>query len=147
MAHSKILALVGQSHLTWKRHLQMGLVGEKITLKQLYVLNQLTKNQFLNPSEIAKMLYCDNPTATVVICNMEKYGWVIRQKDPANRRRVQVTITSQGKKKLRKVRILSKDDDPNAIDPLSCFSPAQKKQLENLLTTLHHHLVEATMDQ
>jgi len=134
------MALIGQSHLTWKRYLQAGLVGHGITLKQLYLLRQLVKREFLNPSRIAEMLYCDCPTATVVIGNMEKKGWVIREKDLENRRRVCVQITPAGRDKLEEVITSSESASRDKVDPLACFSDNQVTELETLMRTLHEHL-------
>ena len=73
--------------LTWRRHLQRHLVPFGITLKQVYVLRQLVRREFLYPSKIAEMLFCDRPTATVVIRNLGKQGWVVREKDEQDRRK------------------------------------------------------------
>ncbi|MFN2285956.1 MAG: hypothetical protein ACK2UQ_16200, partial [Anaerolineae bacterium] len=62
-----VIARMATSFLTWRRYLQNFLVPYKITLKQAYVLRQLTKREYLYPSDIASMLYCDRPTATVII--------------------------------------------------------------------------------
>ena len=140
MAQTDVMRLIGQSHLTWRRHLQSGLVKYGITLKQLYLLRQLAKREFLYPTKIAEMLYCDRPTATVVIGNMEKRSWVVRQKDPENRRRVRVQITPAGRDKLEEVITSSESASMAKVDPLACFSGNQVTELETLMRTLHEHL-------
>ncbi|HHH76575.1 MAG TPA: MarR family transcriptional regulator [Phycisphaerae bacterium] len=140
MARSDVMALIGQSHLTWRRYLQSGLVKYGITLKQLYLLRQLAKREFLNPTKIAEMLYCDCPTATVVIGNMEKRSWLVRQKDPENRRRVRVQITPSGRDKLEEVITSAESASRAKVDPLACFSDNQVNELETLMRTLHEHL-------
>ena len=57
--NSEVLTLIGRIHLTWKRHLERALVGEKITLKQYHLLVQLDANEFLHPAQIAEELFCD----------------------------------------------------------------------------------------
>jgi DNA-binding MarR family transcriptional regulator len=50
------------------------------------------------------MLFCDRLTATVVIKNMEKQGWVRRDMDPDDSRRIKVTIESGGRTKLEDIK-------------------------------------------
>lgn len=126
--------------LTWKRYLQKGLLPHGVTLKQGYVLQQLEKKGMLYPSQIADMLFCDRPTATVVIKNMEKQGWVERQLDPDDSRRIQVTMGKTGKNKLKQIVQVLSESKGNVMDPLACFTNKEKKQLNELLTRLNQHL-------
>jgi DNA-binding MarR family transcriptional regulator len=140
MTATNVMSLISRTHLTWKRHLQAGLVGQGITLKQLFVLRRLAKARFLHPAEIAEMLFCDRPTAAVVLRNMEKRGWILCEPDPDSRRRVLVRITPQGRRKLRAVMNSAKSQRTGAFDPMACFRPAQTARLETLLRTLLEHL-------
>lgn len=45
------------------------------------------------------MLYCDRPTASVVISNLKKYGLIASEKDEANGRRQKVTLADAGREK------------------------------------------------
>ena len=38
------------------------------------------KTEYLLPSQIADMLYCDRPTASVIIKNMEKINGLLKRK-------------------------------------------------------------------
>lgn len=134
-----IMAKLGVIFLTWRRYQQRDLLSHKITLKQLYVLRQLDRREFLNPSQIADMLFCDRPTATVVIKNMEKQGWVRKEKDGENSRQIKVTLTAEGRRKL-----LLLEKKPSAgdagFDPLECFTGEEKVQFDLLLNKLGKHL-------
>jgi DNA-binding MarR family transcriptional regulator len=99
-------------------------------------LKRLAAKEFLYPSEIADMLFCDRPTATVVIGNMKKYGWVASSKDDMNGRRQKVTLTESGREKLRELA----DIPAQTVDPLSCFSSEEKAEFDRLLKKLHRHL-------
>ena len=73
-----IMAKIGVIFLTWRRHLQKDLVPHKITLKQQYILKQLTRKSFLYPSEIAEMLALEHlfdrvtPGGLIVF---DDFGW------------------------------------------------------------------------
>ena len=132
------MALMGVCHLTWKRYLQEGLNAHKITLKQSYLLRHLAAVDYLNPSDIADMLFCDRPTATVVISNMEKQGWVKREKDPGNLKRVRVLICKEGRAKLKELQ-KSKTTKPD-FDPMEALSASERKELGRLLRKVREHL-------
>jgi len=137
-----IMHAIGTIFLTLKRYRQKEVLPYGITLKQFYVLRQLKKEGILNPSEIADMLFCDRPTATVVIKNMEKQGWVKRELDPEDSRRLKVTLEPAGQTKLkelvRKLAVSKKE----SFDPLSCFTSREKDQFTRLLEKLNLHLKE-----
>lgn len=135
-----IMNKIGVIFLTYRRREQKDLLPHSITLKQLYLLRQLRAKECLYPSEIAEMLFCDRPTATVVIKNMEKQQWIKREKDATNGKQVKVTLTDAGLRKLNTVDEslhASKQDDFN---PLACFSDHEKEELDALLSKLWHHL-------
>jgi DNA-binding MarR family transcriptional regulator len=132
---------LGIAFLTWRRYVQRRLVPYNITLKQTFVLRQLAEKDYLYPSQIARVLFCDRPTATVIVRNMEKKGWVTRQKDTENQKYVRVRITDRGRKKFAEVRH-HVDAAISSFDPLACFSEKEKEELEKLLTKLNRHLAE-----
>jgi DNA-binding MarR family transcriptional regulator len=130
------MSRLGVIFLTWRRHLESGARQHGVTLKQQYLLKRLAEREFLYPSEIAEKLYCDRPTATVVIGNMRKRGWVASEKDRANGRRRVVTITESGKEKLRELQGKPKE----TIDPLVCFTTKERTEFDRLLIKLQKHL-------
>lgn len=137
---SPVLAKIGTIFLTWKRYLQRNLISEKITLKQLHVLRQLSRSDYLHPSEIAEMLFADRPTATVIIQNMARENWVRREKDPYNARQTRIILTEAGRQKLASVDASNADSASAAFDPLACFSPAEIHELNRLLHKLENHM-------
>ncbi len=128
--------------LTLKRYRQKEVLPYGITLKQFYVLQQLKKEGVLNPSEIAEMLFCDRPTATVVIKNMEKQGWVKRELDPDDSRRIRVTLKPAGQAKMKEIVRKLADSKKESFEPLSCFTNREKDQFTKLLAKLNLHLKE-----
>jgi DNA-binding MarR family transcriptional regulator len=139
MAKLDPMALIGIVHLTWKRRFQASVSRHGITLKHLYVLRQLRRKSCLGPSEIADMLFCDRPTATVAIDTMEKHGWVRREPDPETRKRVRVVATSAGLAKLAEVKAAHRAAQPHP-DPLSCLTVNERETLGELLRRVRAHL-------
>lgn len=134
-----LMARLAKVHLTHKRRLQSALQPHGITLKQMYVLRQLLRRGDLNPSVIADELYCDRPTATVIISNMERRGWVRRKADPESKRRVLVELTKDGRRKLEEIRRASPDD---GFDPLDALGAEEREQLEALLVKIQRYQEE-----
>jgi DNA-binding MarR family transcriptional regulator len=126
--------------LTWRRRQQRCLLPFGITLKQLHVLRQLSRNDHLYPSRIAEILFCDRPTATVVIRNMGKQGWVVREKDEQDRRQVRVILTAKGRAKLDEITPIWEAANERQVDPLDCFEEDEIAELDRLLTKLNKRL-------
>ena len=138
---TQVMGKLGIAFLTWRRYLQRHLVPLGITLKQYYVLRSLGQREFLQPSDIANMLFCDRPTTTVIVRNMEKQGWVNRQKDTQDRRQTRVEITDAGNAKLDEVKQSSLwKAAESGFDPLACFDEAEVDELNRLLAKMGEHL-------
>jgi DNA-binding MarR family transcriptional regulator len=131
---------LGVIFLTYRRQLQKELIPHQITLKQQYILKQLAKREYLYPSEIAEMLYCDRPTASVVIKNMEKQHWVSKEKDLVNGKQIKITLTDNGRKKLADLKKALQTSPYSSYNPIECFSDDEKKQFEQLLNKLWKHI-------
>jgi DNA-binding MarR family transcriptional regulator len=137
---ASVMRQLSFAFLTWRRHQQRRLSPFSITLQQLHVLRQLARNDYLYPSKIAEMLYCDRPTATVVIRNISKRGWVARERDEQDRRQIRVILTDKGRAKLDQI-IRSRQADVNLPPtPLDSFSQAEIAELNRLLTKLNDSL-------
>jgi DNA-binding MarR family transcriptional regulator len=132
-----VMSRLGVIFLTWRRYLQKDLLPYGITLKQIYLLRQLAVKEYLYPAEIADILFCDRPTATVVIKNMKRYGWIAQERDYENAKRFRITITPAGRDKLRSI---SSSKPGDVFDPLSCFTPDELNQFETLLKKLSKHI-------
>ena len=134
-----VMGRLGVAFLTWRRHLQKGVVPLKITLKQIYTLRQLARKDYLHPSELAEMLFSDRPTVSVILRNMKAKGWIRDDEDPENRKMKRIRLTARGRKKLENAGARWRRE-VSSFDPLACFSKAELKQFEGLLVKLHRHL-------
>ena len=134
--HAFLMSRLGIAFLTWRRFLQKRLSPYHITIKQQYVLRQLANTDTLFPSDIAIMLFCDRPTATVVIDNLAKQGWIVRERDNKNHKFIRIAITPAGRSKLEELAAIPADP----FDPLACFTTEEIEQFGCLLAKLNKHL-------
>jgi DNA-binding MarR family transcriptional regulator len=139
-----IMSRIGVIFLTWRRYNEKAAKSNNLTLNQYYILKQLMKRDYLNPSEIAEKLYCDRPTATVIIDNLKKYGFVQKEKDAEDGKRIQVKITELGRQQVMGAQdAFTKLTD---FDPLACFSEEEKQKFEELLIKMHQHMKKIQQD-
>ncbi len=130
-----IIGRIGVISLLWKRYLQRQLLPQNITLKQIYLLKQLIRVDFLYPAKIAELLFCDRPTASVIIRNLLKNGWVQKDHDPENKKRIQISITLLGAKKVNQVLEAGYQGD-KSLDPKTVLTEQEIKSLEKALIKL-----------
>ena len=135
-----IMRSLGVASLVWKRYAQKNVHPFGVTLSQYEVLRELKMRGTLYPSDIAEMLFCDRSTATVVIRNMEKKGWVERKIDAADHRRFHVTLSAAGLEKLQEVPWDTPAFRQIRFKPTACFSKEEKEQFVSLLAKLNAHL-------
>lgn len=74
-----------------------------ITLGQLAVMEALLHLGAMSQGELARKLLRSNPNMTTVIDNLEKNGWVRRERSAEDRRVVQVSLTGPGRELIAKV--------------------------------------------
>ena len=89
------------------------------------------------------MLFCDRPTATVIVRNMARKGWVERRQDEEDRRQKRVILTAGGRAKLAEVRTHVWGPVAASFDPLGCFDEEERRELDRLLAKLGKHLQQA----
>ena len=135
-----IMNTLGNAFLTWRRYLKRQIAPHGITLKQSYVLDQLQRHEYLLPSAIADMLYCDRPTVSVIVNNLEKQGWVERTPDPQDSRQTRVVITDRGRSKSAEIREQVWGPLASSLHPLGCLSAEEVDELERLIARLYEHL-------
>ncbi len=70
-------------------------------------------------SQVAEFQGVTPATATTLITTLESRGWVSREHDPEDRRRVVVTVTDAGLERLTAAQRAAEDSMVSALDPLS----------------------------
>jgi len=131
---------LGRIYLTWTRKLKQQLVPHGITLKQQFLLKQLQNKPFLYPYQIADMLYCDRPTASVIIRNMIKNRWIEKVIDDENRKQYKIILTDVGREKWISLEGASGKKDMDRFDPLKCLTEEERQQLDKIISKVLKNL-------
>ena len=133
----RAMELVSRTHLAWKRRVARNLVPFGLSPKHVYVLSKLAADDGLSPSRIAELVYADRPTTTSLLDTLERNGWIARQRNPDNRREVQVRITPAGRRKLASVPEERWRNGKTRFDPEAGLTAKERAELIRLLTKLH----------
>lgn len=139
---SSTMACLAESFLLWRRYCQLRIKPLGLSLKQAFVLGQLAQSD-LNPSQVADLLFTDRATVSVMLQTMTKRGWIRKEKDPANRKFVRISITQGGRQKLEELRDLEKQLPPRE-DPFKGFSLQEKADLHRLAMKLRTRMETLT---
>jgi len=75
-----------------------------ITVDQWLVMKNLSENELLSQSELAHMVFKDQPTLTRIIDILNKKGYVERIPHPQDRRSFQLILTDSGISKVIELR-------------------------------------------
>ena len=99
----RVMELVSRAFLTWKRRVVRDLMPFGIRPKQINLLRELAESGGLAPSHIAELLFADRPAVASMLGTLEKAGWITRERDPADGKRVIVALSPRGRAKLASV--------------------------------------------
>lgn len=75
-----------------------------VTVDQWLVLKNLSENELLSQTELANLVFKDNPTLTRIIDLLCKKGYVDRVPHPQDRRSFQLHLTESGVAKVSELR-------------------------------------------
>jgi DNA-binding MarR family transcriptional regulator len=101
-----------------------------IKLKQLIALEILVKNEGCLQQELGATLMVDPNNCVLLLNELDDRGFVERQRDPKDRRRHIVVITSAGQKALAKAEAKLEALEGEVLVNLD---PAEREQLRDLL--------------
>jgi MarR family transcriptional regulator, organic hydroperoxide resistance regulator len=132
-----VYASFGRTIRTHYRRIHMLLDELGVYPGQPPLLFVLGKRGPLSQRDLAQRLHLKPATVTVMLRRMEKAGLVSRRGDPADRRIVIVHLTVRGRalrnRVKRALRVI-------AAESFGSFTPAQRRQLRNLLERLRDNL-------
>ncbi|PRY87519.1 MarR family winged helix-turn-helix transcriptional regulator [Mongoliibacter ruber] len=72
-----------------------------ITVDQWLVMKNLSENELLSQSELATLVFKDQPTLTRIVDILTKKNYVERQPHPLDRRSFQLILTPAGEEKVK----------------------------------------------
>ncbi len=75
-----------------------------ITVDQWLILKNLSENDLLSQTELAQMVFKDQPTLTRIIDILVKKGFVQRVPHPLDRRSFQLLLTNEGQSKVNELK-------------------------------------------
>ena len=71
--------------------------GQPVAVAEAYVLMELMQHQPLSQGALVKRLSLEKSTVSRLLSGLEKRGWIKRDRNPADRRVVEVILTDVGK--------------------------------------------------
>jgi DNA-binding MarR family transcriptional regulator len=75
-----------------------------LTVDQWLILKNLSENELLSQSELAQLVFKDQPTLTRIIDLLTKKGYVERIPHPMDRRSFQLLLTESGVNKVKELK-------------------------------------------
>lgn len=106
-------------------------LGFDIRMGELFVMNGIAGNT--SCSDIQSNLYITKPAVSQILNTLEKKGYVNREIDKSDRRKISVTLTPQGQEILKETK---KYADMTLGTTISRFGEENTRQLISLLTQL-----------
>jgi DNA-binding MarR family transcriptional regulator len=96
------------------------------TMPQLLLLGLVWLRGPLRVTELAELIPCSQPAATVIVGRMEGRGWLSRRRDPRDRRATLVELTAAGREELHRFREARTEA---LLRRLQGLTPAQREAL------------------
>lgn len=99
----------------WLRRLLRGLVrvsgmlethnhaGTRLSMSEVFALGELSESDTLSQQDLADRLGLEKSTVSRLASNLERRGWLSRERDAANRRFYRLGLTSQGREVARQI--------------------------------------------
>lgn len=133
-----LLALLGQQAM---RRLRAAHTAERLSPRQFHLLGLLHDRGAITQRELGALMDID-PSVLVTLLNpLEADGYLARERDPADRRRHVVNLTTAGKRQLNRAAQAQRDAEDQVFAGLS---DTQREQLRKLLLVLRHQLSPGT---
>lgn len=104
-----------------------------ITPVQFAILNALLDSPGIDQVSLAKRVAFDPATSGSVIGRLEAKGWVVRQADPADKRRKLLVATPQGVQAMAAIQATVAQVQAHILSPLQ---PQEQVQFVHLLSRL-----------
>ncbi|WP_214020579.1 MarR family transcriptional regulator [Methanoculleus sp.] len=97
MSSESVVVRMGWIHWFVHRYLARRLEADGLTSRQFRFLSYLLRHDRVHQEQIAADLMVDRAVATRTIRDLIEAGYVVRERDPADRRAYRVTLTERGR--------------------------------------------------
>ena len=125
--------LVGQVSHRAQALVSEALAQEGMRRQHFTVLASLAEQGEASQATLGRRLWIDRSDLHAIVSELERAGLIARVRDPADRRRNVVTITSPGKSTLKRLDALVDRAQRDLIGPLSA---SERRELTRLLERL-----------
>jgi DNA-binding MarR family transcriptional regulator len=115
--------------------------GVRVSVSEVFALGELSEARALSQQDLAARLGLEKSTVSRLAAGMERRGWLVRERDPTNRRLYRLRLTASGHQAAKRV-----GDDLRARHAalFAALTPAERGGLaiglEGLIRALHDHL-------
>lgn len=113
---------------------QVGLSGA-----QIFVLHELGRSPSLSLSELAKRTLTDQSSVSVVVTRLADAGFITRDRDPQDARRLVLNLTKSGRAVIQRAPVPPQE---RVIEILERFSAADRKRFAELFERMMADLGE-----
>jgi DNA-binding MarR family transcriptional regulator len=126
----------------WRQSMEQRMQTEGLVLSWLQqgVLRMLQHSGPTTISDMSKMFMCDPSTLVPSIDGLERKGFVVRERDPNDRRRVPVALTGEGRGLITRIEAIT-DDDPLLLS-IEKLGIEQATTMINLMRSIVRNLPE-----
>lgn len=78
-------------------HLDLAVTGQSISLSQMFALHELDSDAPLSQRDLADRLGLEKSSISRMAAEMERNGWLVRERHPDNRRFYRLRLTDRGR--------------------------------------------------
>jgi DNA-binding MarR family transcriptional regulator len=125
--------LLGQAALAGDRRVGEALAAEGVRKYHFRVLVALSEHGSLSQADLGRQLHIDRSDMVAVVGELERTGYLGRTRDPEDRRRNVVALTSAGEAALERMQAAVERAQADLLAPLSA---AERRELARLLERL-----------
>lgn len=130
--------LLMSDHLMIQKTLISSVKDTGLTSGQPKVLDYLLRHDGAIQKEIAIFCHIEPASLTAILNGMENKGYIKRKTADSNRRSLHVYLTESGKKYADRLNLEFARIESQALEG---FTPAEKQQLQDLLSRVYDNMV------
>jgi len=107
--------------------------GMKLSLSEVMALGELSEVEAMSQHELGRLLGLEKSTVSRLAAALERRGWIVRQREPANRRVYRLQLTDDGREVAGR---LGEDLRAHHQQLLGALTPTERAALTVGLTGL-----------